>query len=150
MNRKSIFEIYTTNQLLDVMSCAGHRGTIIRPTKSEIVKKKLKEIHNKMTQRKKQIREDFRNSVFGRDGYKCVICECAKDLDAHHITDRKEMPNGGYVKENGITLCPEHHWKAETFHITGGKKWEENFHPDDLYKLISSNKEDAIIASLKL
>lgn len=28
-----------------------------------------------------------------------------RDLDAHHITDRNEMPNGGYVPENGISLC---------------------------------------------
>ena len=40
--------------------------------------------------------------------------------------------------------------KAEKFHITGGKEWEEGFHPDELYELISSSKEEAIIASEKL
>ena len=66
-------------------------------------------------------------------------------LDAHHITDRTEMPNGGYVKENGISLCKEKcHLLAEEYHISGNTKWIDNFHPDDLYKLINSNKELAI------
>ena len=51
---------------------------------------------------KQKVREDFRNSVFERDGHKCKICGSNDKLDAHHITDRNEMPNGGYVKENGI------------------------------------------------
>ena len=99
---------------------------------------------------KKQIRENFRNSVFKRDNYTCVVCKQSKkseDLDAHHITDRSEMPNGGYVKENGITVCkfPNEnqnescHMKVEKFHITGGKEWNENLHPDDLYKMINSS-----------
>ena len=58
---------------------------------------------------KKLIRQKFRDEVFGRDGYKCVFCGKTNNLDAHHITNRNEMPNGGYVKENGITLCPVHH-----------------------------------------
>jgi hypothetical protein len=52
------------------------------------------------------------------------------------------MPNGGYVKENGITLCDGEdgcHMKAERYHITGGKDWVEGFHPIDLYKIIKSN-----------
>ena len=59
---------------------------------------------------KKKIREDFRNSVFDRDGHKCKMCGNPKaKLDAHHITDRSLMPNGGYVKENGIYLCEDLH-----------------------------------------
>ena len=61
----------------------------------------------------------FRAAVFGRDGFTCRGCgfastpERAEDaLDAHHITDRNEMPNGGYVAENGITLCEVCHAKA--------------------------------------
>lgn len=98
---------------------------------------------------KKQIRQVFRDAVFGRDG-KCVFCGKTENLDAHHITDRNEMPNGGYVKENGITLCPEHHLQAEKFHISGGKEWDEGFHPDDLYKKIGSSYFSALKASEKL
>lgn len=78
-----------------------------------------------MSAEKKKIREAFREAVFTRDGHKCRMCgrpDCK--LDAHHITDRNELPNGGYVKENGITLCDVEggcHMKAEQYHITGGK-----------------------------
>lgn len=108
--------------------------------------------------RKKLVRWKFRDAVFSRDQYTCQGCvECLNkgpvdesELDAHHITDRNEMPNGGYVKENGITLCAECHMKAEQFHVTGGKNWEEGFHPDQLYAKINSCRAKAIEASRKL
>lgn len=84
---------------------------------------------------KQQIREKFRNAVFTRDNFKCVFCD-DRSIDAHHITDRNEMPNGGYVVENGISLCAKHHKMAEKFHETNGAEWIEGFHPDDLYKKI--------------
>lgn len=114
---------------------------------------------------KKLIRRKFKEDTFDRDGYCCKWCGNgpvyeATDavFDAHHITDRNEMPNGGYVKENGITLCKYNvdgeedscHMKAEKFHITEGAEWEEGMHPDDLYKLIGSSKELAITKSEKL
>lgn len=112
---------------------------------------------------KKQIREDFRNSVYERDNFTCQVCgiQFKSNLlwfDAHHITDRSEMPNGGYVKENGITLCKESlvhggescHMKCEKFHITNGEEWNEGLHPDDLYKKINSSKELAIEKSEQL
>ena len=99
---------------------------------------------------KKKIRENFRNEVFERDKHKCRRCGISNvKLDAHHITDRSEMPNGGYVKENGITLCDTEngcHMKAEQYHI--GNKVEEGFMPDDLYKLINSSYELAYSKSL--
>ena len=98
---------------------------------------------------KKQIRIDFKTLVFTRDNFKC--CFCDKDaVDAHHITDRNEMPNGGYVLENGISLCSEHHLLAEFFHISGNKEWHYGYHPDDLYKKINSSKELALKADKKL
>ena len=56
------------------------------------------------------------------------------------------MPNGGYVLENGISLCDRDngcHWKAEQFHLTDGEDWEDGFHPNDLYDLIGSSYEEA-------
>ena len=103
-----------------------------------------------MSSSKQQIREDFRLSVFKRDKNKCVFCPITTNLDAHHITDRNEMPNGGYVKENGISLCSEHHLMAEKYHQTNGKEWIEGFHPNDLYKKINSSYELAKEKSLKL
>lgn len=59
------------------------------------------------------------------------------------------MPNGGYIPENGITLCKECHQKAEVFHSSGKVKWEEGYHPDDLYRLINSSYEKAYIKDSK-
>ena len=97
-----------------------------------------------MSKKKGKARENFRNEVFKRDGYKCKVCDRSYiKLDAHHITDRSEMPDGGYVKENGITLCDDGdkgcHMKAEQYHL--GKEVPKGFHPDDLYKLINSSYE---------
>ena len=100
-----------------------------------------------MSHRKKLIRKHFRQAVFDRDGYRCVFCPITEDLDAHHITDRTLMPNGGYVLENGITLCPEHHQTAEIYHVSNHQNWEEGFHPDDLYQIIRSSFEKAHRAS---
>lgn len=104
-----------------------------------------------MSKAKQVTREAFRLSVFKRDGHKCRVCgrpeKLDGPLDAHHITDRNEMPNGGYVKENGISLCSSCHLKAEEFHRTG--KSVPRYHPDELYVLINSSKEKAIQASNK-
>lgn len=104
---------------------------------------------------KKNIREKFRNDVFKRDKNTCQLCKKHSDdisiFDAHHITDRSEMPNGGYVKENGITVCKDNcHMKCEKYHISGGKEWEENLHPNDLYNIIGSTYKIAYEKSLEL
>lgn len=114
---------------------------------------------------KKSIQKDFRLKVFERDSYKCRCCgkqgydhsdpqEVAKqqasgaflvELDAHHITTMEEMPAGGYVPENGISLCPECHLKAESSHTS-----PIEFQPDSLYRSIGSNRNNAYMASLEL
>lgn len=102
-----------------------------------------------MSQKKKAVREAFRNAVFKRDMMLCKVCgESKKPLDAHHVTDRNLMPNGGYVPENGIALCPECHEKAEVFHQTGTP--EPGYSPEDLYRMIGSSYEDAVRKSNKL
>jgi 5-methylcytosine-specific restriction endonuclease McrA len=108
-----------------------------------------------MSQRKKQIRQKFRDAVFGRDHFTCRGCGFAstperaeEELDAHHITDRHEMPNGGYVAENGVTLCETCHAKAEAYHCGGPVP--EGFAPANLYALIGSSEEEARAASEKL
>lgn len=83
---------------------------------------------------KKQIRHQFRTLVFTRDSNRCRICNAEGKLDAHHITNRNEIPNGGYVLENGISLCEKCHLNAEK----GIPSSEE------LYKLVGSSLEEAI------
>jgi 5-methylcytosine-specific restriction endonuclease McrA len=106
-----------------------------------------------MSADKKRIREGFRTSVFGRDDHKCRGCGWTifADgivLDAHHITDRNLMPNGGYVKENGISLCNTCHEKAEVFHSTGTAL--PGWAPADLYTMIGSTYEQAVKAAERL
>lgn len=96
---------------------------------------------------KQKIRERFRREVLERDHYRCRVCgEAGTDetLDPHHITDRNLMPNGGYVKENGITLCKKCHVKAEDDFP------EPKYLPEALYKLIGSSEEKAYQASIDL
>jgi hypothetical protein len=112
-----------------------------------------------MSANKKLVRKAFRDSTWKRDGYKCICCgfksspaNAEQELDAHHITSRDEMPNGGYVKENGATLCKGEngcscHEKAEM--VLHGDTIP-GFSPDDLYSLIGSTREQAIKASEKL
>lgn len=98
-----------------------------------------------MSREKKEVRQRFQTAVFTRDSHKCIFCDETEDLDAHHITDRHRMPGGGYIVENGITLCKHHHRQAEVYNETGGKEFIEGFHPEDLYKKISSSWREAMI-----
>lgn len=119
---------------------------------------------------KKAVRQAFRDAVFARDRFTCVVCgrkwtpadanPDLKRVNAHHITDRSEMPNGGYVAENGVTVCDvgafvgrEHescHMRCEKFHISEGREWEPGLHPDDLYQRIGSSLEKAWDASERI
>lgn len=104
-----------------------------------------------MSSKKKSVRKDFRDAVFKRDNKKCKTCghkpagELEEELDAHHITDRHDMPHGGYVVKNGISLCKVKkncHLKAEQ-RLAG-------FEPETLYKMIGSSYEEAVRQSEKL
>ena len=105
-----------------------------------------------MSKKKKAIRAAFRDAVFSRDGHACVMCGAPQredePLDAHHITDRSQLPGGGYVQENGITVCEKPcHIRVERFHVSGGADWEQDLHPDDLYARIGSSHDAAVTAS---
>lgn len=101
--------------------------------------------------KKQLVRQQFRDEVFSRDGHKCKKCGSSDGkLDAHHITDRTLMPAGGYVRQNGITLCEPCHELAEEFHRTGqdlkdyeDQEWQDGWHPVDLYELIDSSFHEA-------
>ena len=63
-------------------------------------------------------RDEFRESVFKRDGNKCVICSRTDCLDAHHIIERRLFDDGGYYMDNGSTLCPACHLRAESTELS--------------------------------
>jgi len=61
-----------------------------------------------------QNREKFRKTVFGRDSNNCLVPWCENDADdAHHIIERELWNNGGYIPENGASVCNKHHKYAE-------------------------------------
>lgn len=62
-------------------------------------------------------RNQFRELVFLRDNYRCVICG-ADGMDAHHIMERRLFADGGYYLDNGATLCSEHHLKTESTELS--------------------------------
>lgn len=118
---------------------------------------------------KRAVRAAFRNAVFERDKYRCRVCGAygkdrqggdghkkfhaitttIEELDAHHIVDRHLMPNGGYVAENGISLCSECHEMAEAYWFDE-KQRREAYEPEKLYELIGSSWDEAIAASESL
>ena len=71
-------------------------------------------------------REFFRQAVFERDDYQCVVCgeeaEFGKkgwvtNLDPHHLMERRlwqgSAETEGYYLDNGVTVCEAHHRMAE-------------------------------------
>jgi hypothetical protein len=99
----------------------------------------------------KALRRQFRTLVLQRANYRCEVCGRAGHdrqaggegtaLDAHHITDRHQMPSGGYTPWNGISVCDRCHRKAEAFHGSG--RGEPGYSPEELYRLVGSSLEKA-------
>jgi hypothetical protein len=57
-------------------------------------------------------RDEFRRAVFARDNNLCVVCKEPADA-AHHIIERRLFVDGGYYLDNGASLCPACHIRAE-------------------------------------
>lgn len=102
----------------------------------------------------RQLREEFNRACLTRDGHRCVLCGRSDvKLDVHHIWPRKDMPNGGYVPENGITLCDDGthgscHWKAEQWFVDGST--DPGYDPESLYARIGSSLDIAHQAADRL
>jgi 5-methylcytosine-specific restriction endonuclease McrA len=99
-------------------------------------------------ERKYWLRVSFNKAVFERDGYKCRVCGKPNvtqwghySLAAHHICDRHDMPNGGYVPENGISLCETCHWEAEREH--NNQSARPGYSRQELYELIGTSFDEA-------
>lgn len=101
-----------------------------------------------MSSEKKEIRQTWRDAVFTRDKHACVICAemgtvvAGTPLQAHHITPRGLCPGGGYVVENGITVCERHHVDVEADTLRPGGILA----PALLYKLIGTTQAQAFHA----
>lgn len=104
-----------------------------------------------MSKAKKERRQAFRDAVFARDDYTCRMCGArGVKLDAHHITPREVFLNGGYVLENGITLCDQEggcHARAEREIKEPNPQSPYSSHK--LYQKIGSNLAAALDADEK-
>lgn len=60
----------------------------------------------------------FREKVYARDGFKCVLCNSKKRLNAHHLNGWSWCISGRYEPSNAVTLCSMCHNK---FHEEFGK-----------------------------
>lgn len=71
-----------------------------------------------------QHRPQFREQVFDRDNHECLVpwCENSAD-DAHHIIERELWADGGYIPDNGASVCNKHHQYAETNDIPPQSFW---------------------------
>lgn len=57
-------------------------------------------------------REEFKEAVFKRDGYRCIYC-AKPAVDSHHLLERRLFFDNGMYIENGVSLCSFCHVKAE-------------------------------------
>jgi 5-methylcytosine-specific restriction endonuclease McrA len=75
---------------------------------------------------------DWRKTIYKRDGYKCMECNSiGKNLEAHHIKSFAMFPEKRFHINNGITLCHTCHMKTKT---------KENLFEERYMKMIN-NKE---------
>lgn len=81
-----------------------------------------------MDKRRAEIRRTFQDKVLSRDKHRCKVCsEGSTKLFAHRIINWSQ--NGGFLPENGITLCLECKHRAP----------EAN--PEQLYHLIETSRQ---------
>lgn len=57
----------------------------------------------------------WRRKVFQRDGYKCVLCDNTRNLNADHIKQWSLYPELRYEINNGRTLCVDCHKKTDNY-----------------------------------
>lgn len=99
-----------------------------------------------MKKQLKEARKEFREKVFKRDDNSCVMCDCheSDDIAAHHIINRNHIPYGGYVPNNGITLCSDCHLRAEDTYFGRSQYYDQDYTPDKLFMAIGSNWLDVL------
>lgn len=99
-------------------------------------------------------RESFRQDCCERDDATCVIPWCGEEVtpnpdgpgEQHHIIERELWPDGGYISENGASVCNEHHRHAEANHIPPQAFWYwiglEGVTPDGMPKDVNKWGEE--------
>ena len=85
-------------ELLDIIKMAGPIR-IVRRIKAR------NKFQPRQPNEKARLLRKWANDVKHRDGGKCVACESATRLHAHHIKPKKLYPDMALDVANGITLC---------------------------------------------
>jgi NUMOD3 motif/HNH endonuclease len=67
----------------------------------------------------------WREAVFSRDNWTCVMCGARGDMHADHIKSYRDYPELRFSVENGRTLCPPCHRKTDNFGRKGIPASEE-------------------------
>jgi hypothetical protein len=71
-----------------------------------------------------QNRKQFRESCLERDNGICVVPWCREEaVDVHHIIERELWADGGYIENNGASVCSRHHKHAEETYIPPQAFW---------------------------
>ena len=76
-------------------------------------------------------RGDFRRNCIRRDGSVCTVPWCSSEISAvpendgevHHIIERELWKDGGYITDNGTSVCNLHHQYAEENKIPPQAFW---------------------------
>lgn len=85
------------------------------------------------------ITKELIKEITKRDGYKCKVCGSSDNVGVSSI-----IPRFGYNIFNALLLCKYCNKLFAYYWQTNCKDYSEGYHPDDLYKLINSNKERAL------
>lgn len=88
-----------------------------RKTKPRLPVDQLRTDESKLWRKRREFR-DWREAVFGRDGYKCVACHTnTRDLHPHHLDGFANYSEKRFDVSNGVTLCTKDH---KAFHRAYG------------------------------
>lgn len=71
-----------------------------------------------------QNRKEFRETCLDRDDEQCLVPWCINEAtEVHHILERELWNNGGYIPNNGASVCNKHHRYAESNDIPPQAFW---------------------------
>lgn len=71
-----------------------------------------------------QNRQQFRQTVHAETDTTCIVPWCSADADdAHHVLERALWSDGGYIPDNGASVCNKHHQYAESNDIPPQAFW---------------------------
>lgn len=57
----------------------------------------------------------WKRAVFDRDNRTCQICGERRNLEAHHIKEKRNFPELQFEVSNGLCLCHEFHKKTDNY-----------------------------------